>query len=311
MEAASNVPDISGERIEEKNGARIILKTDGRAVFITNSFHLGFYKFPIGSTGNFSLNFRFTLHDQIGFFISTMTRKLLNIWRPEVYHGLGEKANFFEGWVYKRVDSSRKNILAVIPGVFISQNEQESHAFIQVLDGSTHRSHYQRFPLSQFQTASGQFHISIGPNSFSKHHLNLDLHDHPHLRGQLQFEQLQSWPVHWSSPGAMGWYAFVPFMECYHGILSLDHRIDGERRMDGQQINFENGRGYLEKDWGKSFPQAYIWMQCNHFEQPSISLTLSIAKIPWLKGSFRGFIIGFLFGDRLYRFTTYNGAELR
>jgi tocopherol cyclase len=240
-----------------------------------------------------------------------MTRKLLNIWRPEVYHGLGEKANFFEGWFYKLVDSSRKNILAVIPGVFISHNEEESHAFIQVLDGSTHRSYYQRFPLSQFQTSSGQFHISIGPNSFSKHHLNLDLHGDLNLRGQLKFEQLQSWPVCWSSPGAMGWYAFVPFMECYHGILSLDHRIDGELRMDGQQINFENGRGYLEKDWGKSFPQAYIWMQCNHFEQPGISLTLSIAKIPWLKGSFRGFIIGFLFGDRLYRFTTYNGAELR
>ena len=23
----------------------------------------------------------------------------------------------------------------------------------------------------------------------------------------------------------MGWYAWVPFMECYHGVLSLDHTI--------------------------------------------------------------------------------------
>ena len=109
----------------------------------------------------------------------------------------------------------------------------------------------------------------------------------------------------------MGWYAFVPFMECYHGILSLDHRIRGELQLDEQRINLENGRGYLEKDWGKSFPQAYIWMQCNHFEQSGISLTLSIAKIPWLKGSFRGFIIGFLFQNKIYQFTTYNGAQLK
>jgi hypothetical protein len=240
-----------------------------------------------------------------------MIRKFLNIWRPEVYHGRGVKANFFEGWFYKMVDSCRENILAVIPGVFLSEKEQESHAFIQILDGISHRSYYQRYPLSQFHSSSGKFQIGIGPNSFSEHHLNLDLHAEPYCRGRLKFDQLQSWPIRWNSPGAMGWYAFVPFMECYHGILSLDHNISGVLQMEDKQINFENGRGYLEKDWGKNFPQAYIWIQCNHFEQPGISLTFSIAKIPWLNGSFRGFIGGFLFGDRLYRFTTYNGAELK
>ena len=239
-----------------------------------------------------------------------MFRKFLNIWRPEVYHGRGVKATFFEGWFYKLADSSRENILAIIPGVFIGQNELESHAFIQILDGRTHRSYYLPYPLSQFQAASRHFQINIGPNSFSNYRLDLDLPRDPRLRGQLTFEQHQIWPIRWTSPGAMGWYAFVPFMECYHGILSLDHRIRGELQLDGQRINLENGRGYLEKDWGKSFPQAYIWMQCNHFEQPGISLTLSIAKIPWLKGSFRGFIIGFLFQNKIYRFTTYNGAQL-
>ena len=240
-----------------------------------------------------------------------MIKKFLDIWRPEVYHGSGTKATFFEGWFYKLVDFSRDNILAIIPGVFIGQNEQESHAFIQILDGRTHHSYYLTYPLSQFQASSRHFQINIGPNSFSKYRLELELPQAPKLLGQLTFEQHQSWPVRGTSPGAMGWYAFVPFMECYHGILSLDHRISGKLQLDGQAINFDNGRGYLEKDWGKSFPQAYIWMKCNHFEQPGISLTLSIAKIPWLKGSFRGFIIGFLFQNRIYRFTTYDGARLK
>jgi tocopherol cyclase len=240
-----------------------------------------------------------------------MIQKFLNIWRPEVYHGAGEKANFFEGWFYKLVDPSGENILAVIPGVFIGRDRQESHAFIQILDGKTHRSTYHSYPFSQFQTSSRNFKIDIGPNSFSKNHLNLDLPQNPKLWGQLTFEQLQNWPVRWSSPGAMGWYSFVPYMECYHGILSLDHRISGELQWEERLISFENGRGYIEKDWGRSFPQAYIWMQCNHFGQQAISLTLSVAKIPWLKSSFRGFIIGFLFENRIYRFTTYNGAQLK
>ena len=30
------------------------------------------------------------------------------------------------------------------------------------------------------------------------------------------------------------------------------------------------------------FPQAWVWMQTNHFEQPRISLTASVAIIPWM-----------------------------
>ena len=46
----------------------------------------------------------------------------------------------------------------------------------------------------------------------------------------------------------MGPFAFVPFMECYHGIVSMDHIIQGELEIDGVNIDFSNGRGYLEKD---------------------------------------------------------------
>lgn len=240
-----------------------------------------------------------------------MIRKLINIWRPEVYHNKSDKATFFEGWFYKLVDSSRKNVMAIIPGVFLHKKENESHAFIQVLDGFSHRAYYHRYPLSQFQSSSKNFSIRIGTNIFNSDSLEVDIQNEPKLNGRLTFSGLQKWPVRWNSPGAMGWYAFVPFMECYHGIISLDHRITGELQLNERLLNFDEGRGYLEKDWGRSFPQAYIWMQGNHFDQPGINLTLSIARIPWLRGYFRGFIIGFLFQGGLFRFTTYNGAKLK
>jgi hypothetical protein len=108
----------------------------------------------------------------------------------------------------------------------------------------------------------------------------------------------------------MGWYAWVPFMECYHGVVSLDHGIQGQLRVNDQLIDFTGGRGYTEKDWGKSFPAAWVWYQTNHFDRPGTGLTASVAIIPWIRRSFPGFIIGFWHGGVLYRFATYSGARI-
>ena len=66
----------------------------------------------------------------------------------------------------------------------------------------------------------------------------------------------------------------------------------------------------MEKDWGHSFPKAYIWMQSNHFSKTNISLKSSIAIIPWMRSSFIGHIAGVLINDKLIEFTTYNGTKV-
>ena len=100
-------------------------------------------------------------------------------------------------------------------------------------------------------------------------------------------------------------------MECYHGIISMDQILKGHLEVDGEFLDFENGRGYIEKDWGQSFPSAYLWLQTNHFSQPGISFKASVAKIPYMGYSFVGFIAGLWLGDRLIQFTTYNRSVLR
>ncbi len=108
----------------------------------------------------------------------------------------------------------------------------------------------------------------------------------------------------------MGPYAFVPFMECYHGIVSMNHTIKGVLVIDRETIDFTNGRGYIEKDWGRSFPSAYTWRQTNHFSKYGISFKASVAKIPWIQNAFVGFIAGLWIENHLLRFTTYNGTML-
>lgn len=167
---------------------------------------------------------------------------------------------------------------------------------------------YHKFEHSRFIPDPDKFRITIDDNIFSEQELRINL---PTMKANLQFSGNIPWPNQWYSPGIMGPYTFLPFMECYHGIVSMDHTIAGQIEIDDEIIDFRNGRGYIEKDWGQSFPSAYIWLQSNHFSQPGISVKVSVAKIPYLGYSFVGFIAGIWLGNQLIQFTTYNLSSLR
>ena len=236
-----------------------------------------------------------------------MFTKLNAFFNPEQFQGWGKKKNYFEGWYFKLISADEKNAFAFIPGIAMDAAGNQ-HTFIQVLDGRKQTSTYHKFPINEFIPEQKKFAIAIGDNNFSEQQLQLNL---PKIKGTLNFSGNVLWPKPWYSPGIMGPFAFVPFMECYHGIVSMDHIIRGELEIDGATVDFSNGRGYMEKDWGRSFPSAYFWMQSNHFSEAGISLKCSVAKIPWLRSSFVGFIAGVWLKDRLIRFTTYNQSKLR
>jgi tocopherol cyclase len=236
-----------------------------------------------------------------------MFKRLNAFFNPEQFHGWGKNRNYFEGWYFKVVNAEETKAFAFIPGIAMDKAGNKQ-AFIQVLDGKKKTSRYHKFDANEFIPAAGKFLVEIRKNHFSDKQLFLDL---PGISGRLNFSGNVPWPKKIYSPGIMGPYAFVPFMECYHGIVSMDHSIQGELIIDDEKIDFNNGRGYMEKDWGHSFPSAYFWMQTNHFSQPGISLKCSVAKIPWIRKSFVGFIGGLWLQNRLFRFTTYNGSVLK
>lgn len=230
---------------------------------------------------------------------------------PQGYHGNISRPPFFEGWYIKLVSRDERQRFAIIPGVFLGKNQQGDHSFVQVFDGGLESVRVFSSPLDAFEFQEGKFDISIGKSAFSAQGIDLNLHDAQHeVSGQILFSELTPWPASFFSPGIMGWFSWIPFMECFHGIVSLDHAISGSLRVDGRIINFDGGRGYIEKDWGRTFPSAWVWTQTNHFDQPGTSLTASIATIPWIGQAFRGFIIGLLHAGHLYRFATYTGARV-
>ncbi len=235
---------------------------------------------------------------------------LFKIWNPSWFQGNREKSNYFEGWYFKVINPTTSHAFAFIPGISLAPADQ--HAFVQVINGKTGQTWYFRYPLSEFCHADNDFHIQVGESSFSANMINLAL-DSPqgNFSGKLTFSHITPFTTSFLKPGIMGWYRYVPFMECYHGLVSLDHHVHGSLTVNTETISFTDGKGYTEKDWGRSMPEAWIWMQTNSFSKPQTSFMLSVAKIPWIGRSFTGFLGFLLLEGKRYDFATYTGAVIR
>lgn len=230
------------------------------------------------------------------------------LWKPAVFQGSLKKKGYFEGWYFKLINSDESQAMALIPGVSLTPDGKDSHAFIMVLDARAHHMDYITFPLEDFQASKDKFEVKIGDNLFSSRGVELKLKN---ITADIKFGDLSPWPVKLYSPGVMGPFAFIPFMECYHGVISMDHSLSGYLKRGDEKIDFNQGKGYLEKDWGSSMPSSWIWMQTNHFKEDKTSLFGSVAIIPWLRNYFTGFIFGFLYKGELYQFTAYNRSKVQ
>jgi tocopherol cyclase len=236
---------------------------------------------------------------------------LRRIWTPALYQGGSRSRRYFEGWYFKLVDAGGEHALAIIPGVSFSADGATSHAFVQLIE-SGGRTRYFAYPSSAFSFDQREFAVRIAGNSFSRNGVTLDLADeYGVVTGSIGFGPWSPWPVTLLSPGIMGPFRFVPGMETYHGVLSMDHSISGGITLGDRRLDFDGGRGYIEKDWGRSFPSSWVWAQSNRFERVGVSVTASVARIPWMTGAFVGHIAGMLLDGELHRFTTYTGARLQ
>lgn len=240
-----------------------------------------------------------------------MLDRLFTLYHPEVFQGDLSKTPYFEGWYYKLVDREERHRLALIPGVSLADGDGSSHAFLQVIDGTTAETQYLEHSLDEFKASHRELDVRVGRSRFTLGSIDLDISAGDFgASGEVRLTRPVRWPSTLTRPGVMGPFAFMPMMECYHGVVSLDHRLIGAFDINGERIDFSGGRGYIEKDWGRSFPSAYVWIQSNHFERPGTSIMASIARIPWIGRDFNGFIVALWLDGRRRLFSTYSGAEL-
>lgn len=217
------------------------------------------------------------------------------------FHGRYRSHSYFEGWYFKH--QSDTDEIAFIPGVNFTE-KGEKKAFIQVI---TRDASFQAdYPYSAFKVSTRKPIIQIGENIFSYKGIKTDIQAKDFTcRGTIKYAPLT--PL---QSDIMGPFHFVPRMECNHGVISMKHGLSGTLTLNGRQMDFSNGDGYIEKDWGSSFPQNYMWLQCNRFTNPSCSIMVSIAKIPFAGFHFQGCICAVNFAGKEYRLATYQGVKI-
>ncbi len=228
---------------------------------------------------------------------------------PPRFQGWGRERHYFEGWYFKVVVPEQQLAYAFIPGISYDA-AGKGHAFLQVLNGVAATSEYHEYATEAFRPDPDRFALELGPHTFSPGGLKIDL---PDLQLDLSFDGVMPWPARTLAPGVMGWYGFVPGMQCYHGLVSFHHRTLGSIRVGEQVYDAAGGVGYTEKDWGTGFPDAWIWGQSNHLSGTArpASLMASVASIPWMGSSFTGFLCTLLLDDALYTFTTWTRARVQ
>ncbi len=270
------------------------------------------------------------------------------MFRPSRFQGAHRHRSYFEGYYFKVVDPVTDVALALIPGISWDEHGV-GHAFIQVIDGVAGRATYERYRVGEFESgkwkvsrsgvdesgsrglqlgsrrvpsvrveldeaafAKTSFAFAIGPNRFSDSGMSVDL---PGLRADFGFRQNVPWPSKPWSPGAMGPFSFVPGMQCKHGVVSLHHKVTGTLQLGGQTpiILSPQAVGYIEKDWGSSFPLRWTWLQTNHLdgETDPCCLLVSAGVVPWVTGAFDGHIAAILLRGQLKIFATYNGSRFQ
>ena len=214
------------------------------------------------------------------------------------FHGERRRRAYFEGWYLKQQNGT--DTVAFIPAFHVDAHGQRSASLQIVTDTDVYNI---PFPIQAFSAAHDRFLVWLGDCVFSSRGCKLSYKGAQlSVTGVLRYGALVP-PAY----DIMGPFRFVPFMQCRHSVYSFSHRVDGALNINGRQIEFYGGTGYMEGDRGTSFPRAYLWTQCNW---EGNCVMLSVADIPFYGGGFTGCIGSIWFVGREYRLATYRGVKL-
>ncbi len=191
--------------------------------------------------------------------------------------GIG-RSRFFEGWFQKLYSREHRTSFVIIYG-YATGNAHDMFGFIQVLiPGQEPALVY--FPKGQVVLDRQQHIVRMGDNVLSTNTIDIHLHElsiNLQLMNNQRIETLNN---------SMGYAYYVPTLPCYHSVLNTSHGVSGSIVHRSNEYAVNNEMGYLEKNWGTSFPDRYTWLHAVDPNNAETSLLFSRADIQWLGRTF-------------------------
>lgn len=217
------------------------------------------------------------------------------------FYGEKKKSGYFEGWYLKHQKDGQ--MISFIPAYHVDAYGKASASLQVIMKDNTYCIEY---PIETFCAKNNRFSCHIGGNVFSENGCILDIQtEEVTIKGELKYGEFVT-----PKSDIMGPFRMLWGMQCRHGILSLSHPLKGELTVNGEKMDFTRGMGYIEKDRGTSFPNAYQWMQCSWYDKGPASMMLAIAEVPVGMWNFTGCIGSIYYRGEEHRIATYLGAKI-
>ncbi|MGL5870767.1 MAG: tocopherol cyclase family protein [Xenococcaceae cyanobacterium] len=104
-----------------------------------------------------------------------------------------------------------------------------------------------------------------------------------------------------------GWLSYLPIFEPGWQVLQAHSLATGWIEWRDRVYEFTNAPAYSEKNWGRSFPQKWFWINCNSFEnEPDLAITAVGGRRQVLWWMESPGLIGLHHRGKFYEFVPWN-----
>lgn len=242
------------------------------------------------------------------------------------YHWDGSEQRFFEGWYYRvalpdcgqgfgfmySIDDpiggkSHSGGAAQILGV------NDEYLYRTFPDVNTFQAHHSQLALShwgrsRFSTESQRIREGYQATATLNRGYICDRATQQFCQWHYTIEPIDGWGNRNSPQKATaGWLSFLPVFDPGWQVLMAHGWATGWINWAGKQYEFSRVPAYSEKNWGRSFPKKWFWLNCNSFRKEA---DLSLTAAGGIRDIF-GFseavgLIGLHYQGKLYQFTREN-----
>lgn len=224
------------------------------------------------------------------------------------YHWQGQSP-FFEGWYVRLILPQSRESFAFMYSIENPAGDRlYSGGAVQILgpeNGEKDQLLCRTFPsIKNFWASPSQFALGhwgkhspslkpqpLAPQNFfsmvregyqiyQNHHQGRITVANQQCRWNFTVKPLITWGNSRNYPKATaGWLSFLPLFDPGWQILLAQGVATGELEWRGKKYNLDQALVYAEKNWGRSFPSQWFWLQANHFSNyPGLSITAAAGE---------------------------------
>jgi tocopherol cyclase len=203
---------------------------------------------------------------------------MLSRYRPTRFRGHFDRSNFFEGWFHKIYSERHQASFVIIYG-YTTGDSDDRFGFMQIHVPKQEPT-ILYFKREEVNCDRKKHEVRLGSNVFSLNEIHVHTEE---LTINLKFSGNN--PLK-TIKNSMGYHYFIPNLPCYHAVCNASHMVTGEVCAKSGRYFLQDETAYLEKNWGTSFPNQYVWLHAIDPLNPESSLLLSQAEIHWLGKKF-------------------------